>query len=98
MTERVLKADDGKLRLTLVPTEIIEDVAEVRMFAQTKYGTGADHWDDVEIARYNDALFRHFLAYLKDPTSVDSESGLPHYKHMACNMAFICTLMRNNGE
>lgn len=32
------KRDDGKLQLSLVPTQIIKDVAEVRMFGNRKYG------------------------------------------------------------
>lgn len=27
---------------------------------------------------------------------VDTESGIPHYKHMACNMAFICEMLGGN--
>lgn len=91
-SDQSIKADAGKLRLTLVPTKVIEDIAEVRMYAHTKYGDGADHWDEVEIERYRDALFRHFLAYLKDPHGKDAESGIEHYKHMACNMAFLCEM------
>lgn len=30
-----------------------------------------------------------------DPDSKDDESGIPHYKHMACNMAFICDMMKH---
>jgi hypothetical protein len=27
---------------------------------------------------------------------VDEESGIPHYKHMECNLAFISELMRDD--
>ena len=27
----------------------------------------------------------------------DAESSIEHYKHMACNMAFICQLMKQEG-
>lgn len=46
----------------------------------------------MEIQRYRDAAFRHFLAYLDDPQGVDEESGLPHLWHLACNIAFLCEL------
>ena len=88
------KADAGKLQLTLVPLEAIEDIAEIRMYGNQKYHD-PDNWKTVEIERYRDALFRHFLAYLKNPHGVDEESGLEHYKHMICNCAFICALERN---
>lgn len=85
------KADAGKLDLTLVPLQIIEDIAEVREYGNKKYGD-PDNWKTVEINRYRAALFRHFLAYLRDHDAVDKESGIKHYKHMACNMAFICEM------
>lgn len=89
--DQTAKQDDGKLKLTLVPTQIIRDIAEVREYGNRKYGD-KDNWKTVEPERYRDALYRHFLAYLEDPSSIDEESGIPHYKHMACNMAFLCEM------
>lgn len=86
------KADAGKLQLSLVPTQIIKDVAEVRMYGNKKYGD-SDNWRSVEVRRYIDALLRHTLEFVRDLNSVDAESGIAHYKHMACNMAFICEMM-----
>lgn len=89
------KADAGKLQITLVPTRIIEDIAEVRMYGNKKYHD-PNNWKEVEVERYRDALCRHLLAYIRDPKSVDEESGIPHYKHMACNCAFICEMERGD--
>lgn len=86
------KRDGGKLQLSLVPMQIVKDVAEVRMFGNRKYGD-PDNWKSVEIRRYIDALLRHTLEFVRDIDSVDAESGIAHYKHMACNMAFICEMM-----
>ena len=91
------KADAGKLDLTLVPLQIIEDIAEVREYGNKKYGD-PDNWKTVEINRYKAALFRHFLAYLRDPKGVDKESGIKHYKHMACNMAFLCEMEKEESD
>lgn len=91
---REAKRDEGKLQLSLVPTQIIRDIAEVRMYGNKKYGD-PDNWKNVEMERYIDALYRHFLAFVDDPSSVDEESGISHYKHMACNMAFICHMMKD---
>lgn len=85
------KADEGKLQLTLVPRQIIKDIAEVRMYGNKKYGD-PDNWKTVDINRYRDAMFRHFLAYLDDPHGVDEESGIPHWKHVCCNAAFISAM------
>ncbi len=92
MADQTAKADAGKLMLSLVPTQIIRDVAEVRMYGTEKYGD-PDNWKRVELQRYVDALYRHFLAFLDNPSSTDEESGIAHYKHMACNMAFICAML-----
>ena len=93
--DQTAKADAGKLQLSLVPTQIIKDVAEVRMSGNRKY-KDPDNWKTVEMRRYIDALLRHTLEFVADPNSVDSESGIAHYKHMACNMAFICEMMAGN--
>lgn len=91
--DQTAKADAGKLRLTLVPPQIIYDIAEVRMYGCTKYPEGGpDNWKRVEAQRYRDAAFRHFLAYLKDPESVDPESGIKHRKHVECNFSFLAEM------
>lgn len=87
------KADAGKPDLTLVPRQIIWDIAEVRGYGVQKYPNGGpENWRQVEIQRYRAALLRHLMKYLDDPQSVDEESGLPHRWHMECNMAFIAEL------
>ena len=88
-----VKADAGKLQLTLVPTEMIRAVARIRMYGNVKYPEGGpDNWMRVEPQRYRDAMFRHMLAYLDDPGGVDEESGMPHLWHLACNASFLIEL------
>ena len=86
-------ADAGKLELRLVPTQIIRDIAEVRMYGNAKYGD-SESWRKVEPERYVDALLRHILAFVDDPRGADAESGIAHYKHAACNLAFLCELLK----
>lgn len=86
------KADAGKVNPALVPSQIVWDIAEVREYGNRKYGD-PENWKEVSIDRYIAALYRHFLAFIEDRNSIDSESGIEHYKHMACNMAFICHMM-----
>ena len=85
------KADYGKEQLTLVPRRIIHAIARVRMYGVQKY-KDPDNWKRVEVERYRDAAFRHWLAYLDDPNGVDAESGLPHLWHLAANVAFLCEM------
>lgn len=81
------KADAGKPRPTLVPVSLIEAVTAVRMYGKEKYHD-PENWRQVEPQRYQDALYRHWLSYLKGE-QCDPESGLPHLWHLACNAAFL---------
>ncbi len=91
MNNQQAKSDAGKSRLTLVPQQIVYDIAQIREYGNTKYGD-PENWRTVEIERYRDAAFRHLLAYVADPKGVDSESGLSHLAHLACNVAFLCEM------
>lgn len=90
-----VKADAGKPRLTLVPRQIIRDIAAIREYGVKKYGD-PENWRRVEVERYRDAAFRHFFAYLDDPQGVDEESGLSHLAHLACNIAFLCEMEKRD--
>lgn len=87
MNKQEAKADAGKPRPTLVPVSLIEAVASIREYGVAKYHD-PDNWTKVEPQRYRDAMFRHWLAYLKGE-ELDLESGLPHLHHCACNLAFL---------
>ena len=99
MNSQEAKADKGKLELSLVPVQIIRDVAKVRMYGNAKYHS-PDNWRQVELNRYIDAMYRHFLCVVENPLSLDEEIGLYHYQHCACNMAFICEMLGDiqNGK
>ena len=89
-----IKEDVGKPRLSLVPTQVIRDIAQVREYGNQKY-KDPESWRKVEPPRYIDALYRHLLAMIDDPGSCDEESGIEHYKHLACNAAFLCALLED---
>lgn len=93
----VAKADQGKPRPTLVPLGLVEAVAAVREYGCAKYHD-PENWRKVEPQRYRDALYRHWLAYLKDHNGVDEESGLPHLWHLACNVAFLIEMEWVEGD
>lgn len=94
MTEKEAKYDQGKLRPTLVPASLIIATASVREYGCSKYHD-PDNWRKVEPQRYQDALYRHWLAYLMGERN-DPESGLPHLWHIACNVAFLIDLEGKN--
>lgn len=87
------KDTKGKPKLSLVPPQVLFDIAEVREYGNAKYpADGADNWKRVDINDYKDALLRHTMKYIQNPKGKDEESGIEHYKHMACNIAFICEM------
>ena len=95
MTEA--KQDEGKIQMSLVPSQIIKDIAKVRMYGCQKYSSPAN-WVTVEKQRYIDALLRHLYQYLDDNSAIDEESGLPTIAHVACNVAFLCEMEREDWE
>lgn len=97
INDQSVKADAGKLRLTLVPRSLIYAVAAIREYGAKKYHDD-DNWKYVAPQRYRDAAFRHFMAYLDNPSGRDAESGLPHLWHLACNIAFLCDMEYFDGE
>ena len=90
------KYDKGKLQITLIPTEIIRAITEVRMFGAKKYKPA--NWINVSKRRYKDALLRHILEYIDNEDAVDSESGLPALWHAACNIAFLIDMHRKDWD
>ena len=87
------KADSGKPILSYVPKEIIYEIEKVRSFGVKKY-KDPDNWKKVDIERYHQALLRHTLAIWNDIQARDTESGLLHLSHIACNVAFILELLK----
>ena len=84
------KDDGGKLRWSLLPFELMEDVIKVLMNGAKKYGD--DNWkkcDDTK--RYVDALMRHVTAYTKGQKNDTGKGGdgLPHLAHAICNCLFL---------
>lgn len=95
--DQSIKADGGKPEVRLVPSEIVRAIARVRSYGVMKYGA-KESWKKVEVDRYIDALYRHVLLFIDDPTGRDEESGLPHLWHISTNCAFLCELMKGEWE
>lgn len=89
--DQTAKDDSDKPDLTLVPLQILYSIAEVRKYVTQKY-KDPDNWKKVSAERYRKALLRHCIAYIRDPDGKDTESGLPHLWHLACNVAFLCEM------
>ena len=96
MKDQNAKADVGKPDIYLVPPELFEAVAKIRMYGNEKYHD-PDNWQTVEIDRYYSAAMRHLLAWRKGEDR-DQESGYSHLWHAACNLAFMIALEDRKAE
>ena len=92
--DQMIKADAGKEELRLVPMEIMRNIATIRTYGNNKY-KDPESWRRVAPERYIDAMMRHAIAFVENPTSVDEESKLPHLHHLACNVAFLCEMYKD---
>lgn len=92
-----VKADDGKLRIDLIPPEVIFALASVLTFGANKYSDR--NWEKgMRWGRVFGALMRHMWAWLggKGPTtdsflfgSIDEETKFSHLWHALCCLAFL---------
>ena len=82
------KYDYGKVRMDLVPLDVVENIGKVLTYGAQKYSDNSwqnlpDFWK-----RYKAALLRHLTAIDKGEL-IDPESGLPHIDHVLCNTVFL---------
>ena len=82
------KHDKDKVRLDLITPDFIIEVGKVLTFGANKYAP--ESWKQVPNLqdRYYAATLRHLLAY-RNGIKVDSETGLSHLAHAACNIMFL---------
>ena len=75
------KHDEGKLRLDLIPTLPIKELALVYGMGAKKYGK--DNWKKgLKYSRIYAAMLRHLVAWIEGE-DVDEESGYNHLAHVA---------------
>ena len=92
-----VKADYGKLQMMLMLPAINRSVVRVREYGILKY-KDKDNWKKINRSRWENALIRHLMEYIKDPYSKDEESGLRHIDHIACTLAYILENMEGEGD
>lgn len=91
-----VKHDQGKPRMDLLPMDGLLEIAKVLTFGATKYG---DHnWEKgIEFHRLRAAQMRHDAA-VEMGELYDSESGLIHTAHKACDALMELTLRIRNEK
>ncbi len=92
-----VKFDDDKLRMDLIPPELLTEVAKVLTFGAEKYS--ARNWEEgMDWGRVYAALQRHLNAWWSGDDK-DDETGYSHLAHAACCIAFLITYeSRGVGE
>lgn len=106
--EKALRYNEDKLKMSLVPTELIEGVAGVLTYGANKYTVrdeegnittrGDNNWrKGLPWMSVIDSLERHLLAFKKGE-DLDSESGLLHLAHAATNIAFLMNYYGSHPE
>ena len=89
MSDQGTKFDQDKLRLDLVPPEVITALGTILTFGANKYGDR--NWEKgIDLGRVYGALQRHLNAYWSGEL-IDPETGKSHLWHAACNIAFLIT-------
>jgi len=67
-------------------------IADVLTFGKNKYARG--NWrKGLSHTQICDSMLRHLSAYLAGEDT-DSDSGLPHVDHIACNALFLAEMVR----
>jgi hypothetical protein len=90
--------NQGKVDLTYLPGEALEQEARVWEFGASKYAR--DQWrklwgeDTIRVCMAS--AMRHMVA-INSGELHDPESGLPHAAHVRCNMAMILEYMKIQG-
>lgn len=81
------KHDNGKVRMSLIPTDALIGAANGLTYGERKYGTH-NFRNGIEYSRLADATLRHLSAWLEGE-NLDLESGNSHLDHA---LATLCML------
>lgn len=92
-SSKAKKFDQGKPRLSLLPTHAIMEAAGVMTFGAQKYGDKNWMQGDMRVTRLWDAAVRHMVAFFHGEDT-DPESGKSHLAHAICNMSMIHEIIR----
>jgi len=84
-----VKFDSDKIRMELLPPELLVGVADILTFGTKKYADR--NWEKgMDWSRVYGALLRHLNAWWGGEDT-DSETGKSHLWHAGCCIAFLIT-------
>lgn len=86
-SQSLIKYDEGKQRLSLLPHDVLLCVVRTFEYGAAKYGNhnwrAGTNW-----TRYYDAASRHMAAWLQREDN-DAESGLDHLDHAIASLMML---------
>ena len=94
--EKGAKFDEGKEPLDLLPYDALVEVAKVLAFGEQKYET-ANWTKGIEQRRLISAALRHLYKF-NNGEDHDTESGINHLAHSACNLLFAIWMYKNRPD
>lgn len=90
------KYDTGKVRMELLSSKAITELAKVLTFGASKYD--ANNWrKGIAWTRVIGAVKRHMAAF-EDGVDKDEESGLSHIAHAMCGLMFLLEFEQTHAE
>ena len=96
LAAQALRYNNGKRQWNLIDFKSLEPMVKVLEFGSIKYLP--DNWKKgMPREQILNSAMRHLTAML-DGEEIDSESGLPHSAHVACNMMFLSYFEQGLGS
>jgi len=95
-TDAGVKHDTDKLRVELLPVDVLKGVAGILSHGAKKYGDR--NWErGISYSRLYGATLRHLFAVWEGEDN-DAESGLPHIDHALCELMFLSAMMKRRKD
>lgn len=96
MSQGGVKYDEGKEPVDLIPYEALVEIAKVLDFGAKKYKR-ANWAGGIKYSRLLAASMRHLGKY-NSGEDIDSETGISHIAHAACNLVFLLWMAKNRPD
>ena len=96
MSDEAKKYDTEKVKMELLPSDALEEIAKVLTFGAKKYASW--NWaKGLAYSRLTGAALRHLLAW-KDGQDKDPETGLSHLAHLGCCVLFLLWMEKHRPD
>jgi len=90
-----MKADQGKIKMSLVDPDFVLGLSKILTIGAEKYEP--NNWKrNTELSRYRDSTLRHLYAYLSGEL-LDPETQEPHLDHLSANIMFLRYFEHGDG-